>query len=223
MEKDRQIQYLYSFLENEYANETVYPPKEDVYAAFVKTPFEKTKVVILGQDPYHGEGQACGLAFSVNKGVIKPPSLVNILKELVDDLELEKEDDLQNRLTSSGAAVLDGDLTSWTEQGVLLLNTVLTVRASSPNSHKRKGWELLTDAVITTLNKRQIPVIYVLWGLQAQMKQALIDPKNIVIKAPHPSPLSASKGFFGSKPFTKVNQELSKLGLSKIDWVGLKD
>lgn len=219
-EKEEYIQYLYSFLEKEYERETVYPAKEDIYAAFVKTSYERTKVVILGQDPYHGEGQACGLAFSVNKGIAKPPSLVNILKELVNDLDLKKED-LKTKLSYKGSEVLNGDLTSWAEQGVLLLNTVLTVRASSPNSHKKKGWESLTNAVIMELNKKQVPLVYVLWGLHAQLKQSLIDPKHIVIKAAHPSPLSASKGFFGSKPFSKVNQELHKLGLTKIDWLAL--
>jgi uracil-DNA glycosylase len=219
--KLKDVELLMSFLDSEYKKGKVYPQPEDVYNALLKTPYEKTKVVIIGQDPYHGEGQACGLAFSVKEGVEKPPSLVNIITELLDDLGLDLTDVDIETLKSTTRSILNGDLSSWAEQGVLLLNSVLTVRESEPNSHKNKGWELITDAIITELNRKSIPVVYLLWGRQAELKQALIDPKHKIIRSAHPSPLSAKRGFFESKPFSRANLELEKLGLTKIDWLGL--
>lgn len=222
-EKLEDVKRLMYFLESEYYKGRVYPKQEEVYEALVKTPFENTKVVILGQDPYHGEGQACGLAFSVKDGhtKVKPPSLLNIITELLDDsgVDLTKVD--TTKFNSTTVSILNGDLSSWANQGVLLLNTVLTVRGSEPNSHKRKGWEVITDAIITELNRKSLPVIYLLWGKEAEHKQALIDSRHIIIKSAHPSPLSARRGFFESRPFSRANKELQKLGLSKIDWLGL--
>ncbi len=197
---------LYGFVKEEYSKCTVYPPADDILNAFHYTPLSNVKVVILGQDPYHEYRQAMGLAFSVpedQKDI--PPSLQNIYKELHDDLGL--------RIPSSG------DLTKWAKEGVLLLNTVLTVRAHQANSHKDKGWEQFTDAVIETLNKQERPIVYLLWGRPAQTKAKMLNnPKQLVLKAPHPSPLSAYRGFFGCKHFSKANSFLKENGIVPIDW-----
>ncbi|WP_341200935.1 uracil-DNA glycosylase [Planomicrobium okeanokoites] len=196
---------LREFLKEQYANETVYPSQDEIWSAFEHTPFKDVKVVILGQDPYHGQGQAHGLSFSVKPGVRIPPSLRNIFKELNDDIGCE--------LPS------DGTLTKWADQGVMMLNTVLTVRKGDANSHRGKGWEEFTDEVIRKLSARKEPVIFVLWGKPAQTKKGLIDlERHDVIEAPHPSPFSASRGFFGSKPFSKVNSLLQKRGEEPIDF-----
>ena len=196
---------LYEKIDREYKTEKVYPPAEDVFNAFLYTPVSNVKVVILGQDPYHEPGQAHGLSFSVKQGIDIPPSLVNIYKELHDDL---------------GCYIPNnGYLKKWADQGVLLLNTVLTVRAHEANSHKGLGWEEFTDAAIRALNKVDRPMVFILWGRPAQMKQAMLDnPKHLILKSPHPSPLSAYRGFFGSKPFSKANAYLEENGLSPIDW-----
>ena len=176
-----------------------------IWEAFELTPYNKVKVVILGQDPYHGPDQAHGLSFSVQKGVKLPPSLVNIYKELQDDLGIP--------------IAKHGDLTSWAKQGVFLLNTVLTVRSGEANSHRGKGWELLTDAVIRALNEREEPVVFILWGNASIAKKVFIDTtKHVVITSPHPSPLSSYRGFFGSKPFSKTNEALKSFGMEPIDW-----
>ncbi|WP_088007668.1 uracil-DNA glycosylase [Indiicoccus explosivorum] len=196
---------LREFLKEEYANKTVFPPKEKMWTAFETTPFSDVKVVILGQDPYHGEGQAHGLSFSVQPGVRIPPSLRNMLKELKEDLGCDMPE--------------DGTLTKWAEQGVLMMNTVLTVREGKAHSHKGKGWEEFTDEVIRKLSARDEPVIFVLWGRPAQQKEKLIDTeKHDIIKAPHPSPLSAKRGFFGSRPYSKVNELLKARGEDPIDF-----
>ena len=196
---------LRRFLVNEYNTNVVYPDKYDIYNALHYTPYAHTKVVILGQDPYHGPGQAHGLSFSVKPGVKAPPSLQNIFKELRDDVGCH----IPN----------NGCLIKWAEQGVLLLNTVLTVRRSSPNSHRGKGWETFTDQVIRVLNEREKPVVFILWGRNAQAKQQLItSPHHFIIRSPHPSPFSADRGFFGSKPFSRTNQFLKQIGSEAIDW-----
>lgn len=198
-------QQLRTFLKQEYQTQTIFPDMYHIYEALELTPYEKVKVVILGQDPYHGPNQAHGLAFSVQPGVKIPPSLVNIYKELESDLGI--------------APVNHGYLTSWAKQGVLLLNTVLTVRNGQAYSHRGKGWEQLTDAVIQKLNDREKPVVFILWGKPAQAKEAMIDAnRHIILKAPHPSPLSAHRGFFGSKPFSKANDALIALGEEPINW-----
>jgi uracil-DNA glycosylase len=195
---------LQEFLAAERAAHTVYPPVEDVYNAFKTTPLDKVKVLLLGQDPYHGPGQAHGLCFSVRPGVRRPPSLVNILKELHNDVGCP----LPNH----------GCLQAWAERGVMLLNAVLTVRAGEANSHKDKGWEKLTDATIRALSDGAEPVVFLLWGSYAQKKEALIDTdRHVVLKAAHPSPLSYKK-FLGSKPFSSANAALRKLGRGEIDW-----
>lgn len=196
---------LCEFLEDEYSNRPIYPEKKDIFNALHLTPFEKVKVVILGQDPYHGPNQAHGLSFSVKPGVALPPSLRNIFIELENDL---------------GCLIPDhGYLVNWSNQGVLLLNTVLTVRSGQAHSHKGMGWETFTDRVIELLNQKDTPVVYILWGSAAQKKQVLIDTtKHFIIKSPHPSPLSSYRGFFGSKPFSKVNEILKQHGLVEIDW-----
>ncbi|HAQ06521.1 MAG TPA: uracil-DNA glycosylase [Bacillus bacterium] len=198
-------QKLREFLNREYDTETIYPDKEDVFNALRYTDYDDVKVVILGQDPYHGPGQAHGLSFSVQPGVPLPPSLRNIFKELNADL---------------GCLIpKNGYLKKWTDQGVLLLNTVLTVRKGEAHSHRGKGWETFTDKVITLLNEREKPVIFILWGKPAQSKLKLIDESlHKIIKSPHPSPLSARRGFFGSKPFSKVNEILAELDEQRIDW-----
>ncbi|KOO49776.1 uracil-DNA glycosylase [Viridibacillus arvi] len=197
--------HLLDFLENEYATQTIYPPKAEVWNAFRYTSYDDVKVVILGQDPYHGEGQAHGLSFSVKQGVKHPPSLQNMLKELESDLGLP--------------IPIDGTLTKWAEQGVLMLNTVLTVREGQAHSHKKQGWEQFTDTVIQKLSDREQPIIFVLWGKPAQQKKRLIDTsRHAIIEAPHPSPLSSYRGFFGSKPYSKINAQLQEWGVSPIDF-----
>lgn len=203
-EKDY-FQELRYKLAKEYKLHKVYPPKEDLFKALKLTPYEDTKVVILGQDPYHGPGQAHGLSFSVKPGVRIPPSLVNIYKELHSDLGVP----IPNH----------GTLVHWAEQGVLLLNTVLTVRDGEANSHKGLGWERFTDAVIEKLNERDKPVVFILWGSHAQKKGAFIDrKKHLVIQTVHPSPLSVHRGFFGSRPFSKANAFLAAHGIKPVDW-----
>ncbi|WP_078378553.1 uracil-DNA glycosylase [Sutcliffiella halmapala] len=196
---------LNEFIRSEYASKIVFPAKEDLFSAFQATDYEKVKVVILGQDPYHGEGQAHGMSFSVQKGVTIPPSLRNIYKELHTDLGI--------------VAPSHGYLMEWAKEGVLLLNTALTVRQGEPNSHKGKGWEQFTDAVIKKLNERSQPVIFILWGKNAEQKEQLItNSHHFILKSPHPSPFSANRGFFGSRPFSKVNQILADLGQEEINW-----
>lgn len=184
----------------------IYPDEESIFHAFLTTPFESVKVVIVGQDPYHGEGQAHGLSFSVNEGVALPPSLVNIYKELVEDLGVERPK--------------QGCLDRWAKQGVLLLNATLTVRKQAPLSHRKKGWEQLTDRVIAKLAEKKEPVVFILWGNSAQekCKKVLFSEQHLVLKAPHPSPLSAYQGFFGSKPFSQANAFLQSKGISPIVW-----
>lgn len=196
---------LYQFVKDEYSRYVIYPNSEDIFNAFHFTPLSKVKAVILGQDPYHGAGQAHGLCFSVQPGVKIPPSLVNIYKELQDDL---------------GCYIPNnGYLKKWADQGVLMLNTVLTVRAHSANSHQGKGWEQFTDAVIHAVNEQDRPIVFILWGRPAQMKKPMLtNPKHLVLEAPHPSPFSASRGFFGSRPFSKTNEFLQKNGVEPIDW-----
>ncbi len=196
---------LRQFLLGEYRQKTVFPDMYEIFNALHLTTFASTKVVILGQDPYHGPGQAHGLSFSVKPGVDIPPSLQNIFKELQSDL---------------GCFIPNnGCLTPWTQQGVLLLNTVLTVLRGSADSHKGKGWENFTDRIITALNHRERPVVFILWGNNAQKKETLIDsPQHLIIKSPHPSPLSASRGFLGSRPFSRTNSFLKQTGSAAIDW-----
>ena len=185
--------------------ETIYPPGKLIFNAFNKTPFEKVKCVILGQDPYHGEGQAHGLCFSVNDGVKPPPSLVNIFKELQDDLGLPVPH--------------SGNLEKWADHGVLLLNAILTVRAHEPTSHSKIGWEQFTDAVIRKISEEKTGVIFLLWGNFARNKKYLIDPdKHFVLEAAHPSPFSANNGFFGCHHFSKANELLKKQNKSPVDW-----
>ncbi|MCP3030758.1 uracil-DNA glycosylase [Halobacillus sp. A1] len=198
-------QKLREFLKKEYATERVFPRMEDIYAAFHHTPYEQTKVVIIGQDPYHGEDQAHGFSFSVQKGVDIPPSLQNIFKELKSDTGIEPPN--------------HGNLVSWAEQGVLLLNSVLTVRAHQANSHRNQGWEVFTDRVIEALNQRERPAVFILWGKPAQRKAASVDTsKHLVLQAPHPSPLAAYRGFFGSRPFSKANEFLESKGQDLVNW-----
>ena len=199
------IAKLEAFLEGERSSQTVFPPPEAVFRALELTPLEDVRVLILGQDPYHGPGQAHGLSFSVQKGVRTPPSLLNMFKELNADLGIPR--------------AKHGFLEGWAQQGVLLLNSVLTVRQGEPNSHKAKGWEKFTDAVISALNEKQTGVIFVLWGAYAQKKKALITgQKHLILESVHPSPLSADRGFFGSKPFSKINLALENAGQTPIDW-----
>lgn len=198
-------QELRAFLRAERRRHTIYPPAEDVFAAFDLTPFEQVRVLLLGQDPYHNKGQAHGLCFSVRHGVKPPPSLANIFKELHDDLGCEIPD--------------HGCLESWARQGVLLLNTVLTVRAHQAHSHRGKGWEVFTDAVIRKVSEKTTPVVFVLWGGPAQKKARLIDlNRHALVQAAHPSPLSARRGFFGSRPFSAINRKLSERRQKIIDW-----
>ncbi len=195
---------LRQFLEKERAEHTVYPPEEDVFNAFKATPFAKVKVLLLGQDPYHGPGQAHGMCFSVRPGVRPPPSLVNMLKELHAD---------------QGCKIPNhGYLETWAKRGVMLLNAVLTVRAGQPNSHKGKGWEKFTDAAIRALNERERPVVFALWGGHAQKKAKLVtEDRHRVVTAAHPSPLSAGK-FLGSRPYSAINAALEEVGEEPIDW-----
>ncbi|SFT90723.1 Uracil-DNA glycosylase [Selenomonas sp. GACV-9] len=196
---------LRQFLIQEYRTHRIYPDMYAIFNALHYTSYEDTKVVILGQDPYHGPGQAHGLSFSVLPGVQPPPSLVNIFKELHDDLGC--------RIPATGC------LKPWAEQGVLLLNTVLTVREHQAGSHQRQGWEIFTDKIISLLNEREKPMAFILWGTPARRKKAMItNPKHYIVESPHPSPLSAHRGFFGSRPFSKVNDFLRATGQQPIDW-----
>jgi len=196
---------LFEFVKDEYNTTVVFPPADDIFNAFHLTPLSKVKVVILGQDPYHNVGQAHGLCFSVKPNVDIPPSLVNIYQELHDDL---------------GCYIPNnGYLVKWAEQGVLMLNTVLTVRAHMANSHHGKGWEEFTDAAIRALNAQDRPIVFILWGRPAQMKKSMLNnPNHLILEAPHPSPLSAYRGFFGSRPFSKTNNFLKEHGVDPIDW-----
>ncbi len=196
---------LYQTVNEEYRTHQIFPPADDIFNAFALTPLHEVKVVILGQDPYHGEGQAHGLCFSVKPDVEIPPSLVNIYKELQDDCGCE----IPN----------NGYLTKWAKQGVLLLNTVLTVRAHQANSHRGIGWEEFTDAAIRILNEQDRPMVFILWGRPAQMKKSMLtNPNHLIIESPHPSPLSAYRGFFGSRPFSRTNKFLKEHGIKEIDW-----
>ena len=206
-EEFRQPYYkkLFQTVNEEYRTRQIFPPADDIFNAFHLTPLHEVKVVILGQDPYHGEGQAHGLCFSVRPGVDIPPSLVNIYQELHDDL---------------GCTIPNhGCLTKWAKQGVLLLNTVLTVRAHQANSHKGIGWEEFTDAAIRKLNEQDRPIVFMLWGRPAQAKKSMLhNPKHLILEAPHPSPLSAYRGFFGSRPFSQANRLLEAQGVEPVDW-----
>lgn len=203
MEKDY-FKKLGSFVKNEYKTKICYPAYSNIFNALRYTDYDEVKVVILGQDPYHDENQAHGLSFSVLDGVLKPPSLRNILKELEDDLGIKRK---------------GGDLTDWAKQGVLLLNSIMTVEKDKPLSHKEKGWEIFTDNIIRYLNERNTPIVFILWGSYARSKKELItNPIHHIVESVHPSPLSASRGFFGSKPFSKTNNYLKKDGLKEIEW-----
>ena len=203
MKKD-QFKKLGIFVKNEYRNKQVFPPYQNIFDALRFTDYDEVKVVILGQDPYHGLGEAHGLSFSVKKNVKMPPSLQNIFKELYDDIGVKRD---------------NSDLTDWAMQGVLLLNSIMTVERDKPLSHKDKGWEIFTDDIIRLLNERDKPVIFLLWGSFARSKKILIDlKKHYVIESSHPSPLSAYRGFFGSKPFSKTNDFLIKNNIKPIDW-----
>ena len=203
--KKEYFKKLQKFIIEEYKNKTVYPKMSEIFNAFTKTSFDDVKVVILGQDPYHGEGEAEGLSFSVKVGIQKPPSLLNIFAELKSDLGITPPN--------------HGSLVSWAEQGVLLLNATLTVIKDTPRSHAGKGWEIFTDEVIKLLNKKETPVVFILWGSDARSKKNLItNPKHLIIESAHPSPLSAYRGFFGSKPFSKTNDFLIKNNIKPIDW-----
>ena len=196
---------LRAFLKEEYSKHTVYPDMHDIFNALKAAPYDQVKAVILGQDPYHEPGQAHGLCFSVQKGVPQPPSLVNIFKEMKADLGI--------------APPSHGCLTDWAEQGVLLLNAVLTVRAHEANSHKGKGWEIFTDRVIELLNEREKPVVFILWGANAKAKEKLItNPQHLIITGAHPSPLSAHNGFWGGKYFSRTNEFLMENGIEPINW-----
>ena len=202
------FQQLRSFIIAEYDKHTVYPKKEHIFEALKLTDFDDVKVVILGQDPYHGPNQAHGLAFSVQPNIPLPPSLRNIFKELEQDLNIT-------------LATTHGDLTGWAKQGVLLLNTVLTVRAGEANSHKHKGWENFTDEIIKLLGEREKPIVFMLWGKPAQAKRKWIGKHHIVLESVHPSPLSAYRGFFNSKPFSHINNGLAQLDEQAINWTAL--
>ena len=196
---------LTDFLREEKKVHTIYPPGPLIFSAFNHTPFNRVKVVILGQDPYHGPGQAHGLCFSVPEGIPHPPSLVNIFKEIHSDLGIP--------------VPASGNLTKWTSQGVLLVNAILTVRANTPTSHQNKGWETFTDAVIRNLSEKRKNLVFLLWGNYAQAKESLIDgSRHYILKAAHPSPLSAGRGFFGCRHFSRTNGILEELGLNAIDW-----
>ncbi len=208
LNKEKQSPYfkeLENFLEEEWKNETIFPPKSEIFTALKLTPYSEVKVVILGQDPYHDDNQAHGLAFSVKEGIKLPPSLKNIYKELERDIGIPPSN--------------NGNLETWAEQSVLLLNTVLTVRAHHANSHAGKGWEKFTDAILNEVNKKEETVIFLLWGGNAAKKIPLIDTrKHVIISTAHPSPLSAYRGFFGSKPFSRINDILKKNGTNPINW-----
>ena len=201
---------LYVKVREEYQTQVIFPPAEDIFNAFHYTPLGEVKVVIFGQDPYHNVGQAHGLCFSVKKGVDIPPSLVNIYKELQEDIGC----DIPNH----------GDLTAWAKLGVLMMNTVLTVRAHQANSHQGIGWEEFTNAAIRVLNEQDRPIVFILWGRPAQMKRRMLtNPKHLILEAPHPSPLSSYRGFFGSKPFSKTNAFLKANGVKGIDWSAINE
>lgn len=208
IEQEKEYLYFYNlenFVEKERKEKVVFPKKEDVFKAFELTPFENVKCVIVGQDPYYNINQANGLAFSVNKGIKLPPSLVNIYKEAHDDVGI----DIPNH----------GDLSSWAKEGVFLLNTILTVEEGKPLSHKNKGWEKFTLKVLKTLNEDDEPKVFILWGKEAiGLKKIIDNPKHLIIESPHPSPLSSYRGFFGSKPFSKTNEFLMKNNRKTINW-----
>ena len=196
---------FYKIIENEYKTKTIFPPKDYIFNALKLTPYSNTKVVIVGQDPYHGEGEAHGLSFSVQEGIKIPPSLQNIYKELKDDLGIP--------------IASKGDLTKWGREGVLMLNAVLTVEKDKPASHRNLGWELLTDYIIKILNQKEEPVVFILWGNFAKEKAKYItNPNHLIITSPHPSPFSARNGFFGSRPFSKTNNYLKSKNIKEIDW-----
>lgn len=198
--------YLSDFIRQEYQEKTIYPKPENLFKAFWLTPFSKVRVVILGQDPYHDAGQAHGLCFSVPENTTLPPSLKNIYKEIESDLGIKKD-------------FKSGNLESWAEQGVFLLNAILTVIAHTPTSHRNKGWEEFTDFVIKTISDKLDGVVFILWGNYARTKKSLIDTsKHLIIESPHPSPFSATSGFFGSKPFSKANKYLASHGQKEINW-----
>ncbi|MBR2247710.1 MAG: uracil-DNA glycosylase [Bacilli bacterium] len=203
--KKEYFQELMSFIKSEYKTKIIYPKQSEVFNAFRYTDFDDVKVVILGQDPYHGPNQAEGLSFSVSNEVLKPPSLKNIFKELENDLGIKYPE--------------SNSLKPWAKEGVLLLNAVLTVEEHKPTSHKDKGWETFTDEIIRTINKKETPVVFILWGAYARKKKELItNPIHLVIESAHPSPFSAYNGFFGSKPFSKTNKFLKQNNLKEIDW-----
>lgn len=204
-EQDYMRQLRAFLLAEKQAGQTIYPPGPEIFAALDATPFDQTRVVIIGQDPYHGPNQAQGLCFSVRQGVAVPPSLQNIYKEMASDLDVP--------------IPAHGDLSVWARQGVLLLNAVLTVRAGQANSHQGKGWEAFTDRVIASLNEQRQNLVFILWGSYAQKKGSMIDrDRHFVIRSPHPSPLSAHRGFFGSQPFSRCNQYLRQTGQQEINW-----
>ncbi len=199
------FQVLQRFVDAEREQYSVFPPEQDVFNALKLTPYEDVNVLLLGQDPYHDDNQAHGLCFSVRPGIKPPPSLVNMFKELHTDVGF--------RIPNNGYLV------PWAQQGILMLNAVLTVRAHTPNSHKNRGWEVFTDAIIRRVNAKETPVVFVLWGAYAQKKIGLIDTtRHIIVQSVHPSPLSARNGFFGSKPFSKINQALKEAGKPEVDW-----
>jgi len=203
--KKEYFKNLQKFIIKEYKNKTIYPKMSEIFNAFTKTSYDNVKVVILGQDPYHGEGEAEGLSFSVKVGIQKPPSLINIFTELKNDLGINPPN--------------HGSLVSWAEQGVLLLNATLTVVKDNARSHAGHGWEIFTDEVIKLINKKETPVVFILWGSDARSKRSLItNKKHLIIESAHPSPLSAYRGFFGSKPFSKTNEFLIKNNIKPIDW-----
>ncbi len=205
VENSDKFKLFMKVVQHEYDTKTVYPLKENIFNALKLTPYDKVKVVIMGQDPYHGEGEAHGLSFSVQDPTPLPPSLKNIYKELYDDLGIKP--------------CTSGDLTKWAKEGVLLLNSTLTVVKDTPNSHKDIGWQLFTDYIIKVLNEKEEPVVFILWGNFAKSKKAYItNPKHLVIESAHPSPFSARYGFFGSKPFSRTNEFLKKNGIKEIDW-----
>ncbi len=200
----RYFSELMKKVDNEYATKKVYPPKNEIFSAMKAVDYEDLKVVIIGQDPYHGEGQANGMAFAVNKGVALPPSLVNIFKEIEDEY---------------GEAPIGSTLKGWANQGVLLLNTVLTVREAEPQSHSSYGWQQFTDAVIKACSKREKPMVFILWGANAIAKKRLIGDRHLVLESVHPSPLSAYRGFFGCGHFRKANEFLERNGIETVDWL----
>lgn len=206
VEKSEGFQKFLKIVDSEYQRKTIFPQKDHIFEALKLTPYQNVKVVIIGQDPYHGTGEAHGLSFSVQEGIKVPPSLKNIYKELEDDLGIIEPKD-------------KGDLTSWAKQGVLLLNAILTVEKDKPASHRKLGWERLTNYIIKVLDEHETPIVFILWGNFAKEKSVLItNPKHLILSSAHPSPFSASYGFFGSKPFSKANAFLKENGMDPIDW-----